>query len=163
MEESSGNAEFIPRTDTRHPARPDEVLPETLQLVPLNSRPYFPVLIQPIVVDKEPWGEGLKVVAESAHKLVGLCFVTRPVEDEPRPDDLAEIGCVARIHRIQKTGDKLQFIAQGLRRFRIVDAEYITKLVGAKFPASQIRFRSTPVDPNECTTSPGPSQPHNSE
>ena len=121
MDESSGNAEFIPRNDTRHPARPDEVLPETLQLVPLDSRPYFPVLIQPIVVDKEPWHEGLKVVAESAHKLVGLSFLTHPVEGNASPDDMAEVGCVARIHRIQQTGDKLQFIAQGLRRFRIVD------------------------------------------
>ncbi len=121
MDESSGNAEFIPRTDARHPARPEEVLPETLQLVPLNSRPYFPVLIQPIVVDKEPWAEGLKVVAESAHKLVGLSFVTHPIEGDAAPDDLATVGCVGRIHRIQQTGDKVQFIAQGLRRFRIVD------------------------------------------
>ena len=87
MDESSGNAEFIPRTDARHPARPEEVLPETLQLVPLNSRPYFPVLIQPIVVDKEPWAEGLKVAAESAHKLVGLSFVTHPIQGDAAPED----------------------------------------------------------------------------
>jgi ATP-dependent Lon protease len=121
MDDTSSNAEFIPRSDAQHPARPDEVLPETLHLVPLNSRPYFPVLIQPIVVDKDPWAEGLKVVAESAHKIVGLSYVSRPVEGAPAPDDLAQVGCVGRIHRIQQTGDKVQFIAQGLRRFRIVD------------------------------------------
>ena len=120
-DENSGNVEFIPREGARHPARPDEVLPETLQLVPLNSRPYFPVLIQPIVVDKEPWGEGLKLVAKSAHKLVGLCFIKDTAGDNAKPDGIAEVGCVARIQRIQQTGEKLQFIAQGLRRFRIVE------------------------------------------
>ena len=121
MDEPSGNVEIIPREGARHPARPDEVLPETLQLVPLSSRPYFPVLIQPIVVDKEPWGEGLKRVANSAHKLVGLSFVNQMPDDNARPEDIAEVGCVARIQRIQQTGEKLQFIAQGLRRFRIVE------------------------------------------
>ena len=62
------NSEFIPRDQggMQPPARPDEVLPDTLQLIPLSTRPYFPVLVQPVVVDSKPWGEGIKVVAESA-------------------------------------------------------------------------------------------------
>lgn len=119
MENSDDDAEFIPRGDTHPPARPEEVLPETLHLVPLNSRPYFPVLIQPIVVDADPWGEGIKTVADSAHKLIGLSYVVEPTEGDPGPESLALTGCVARIHRIHQTGDKLQFIAQGLKRFRI--------------------------------------------
>ncbi len=122
MNNPDESAEFIPRGQDQSPARPDEVLPETLQLVPLNSRPYFPVLIQPIVVDQDPWGEGIKVVAESAHKLVALSYVTTPSGDEdPGPDDIATIGCVARVHRVHTVQDKLQFIAQGIRRFKIVE------------------------------------------
>lgn len=121
MDDPEGTAEFIPRENAKPPARPDEVLPETLQLMPLNSRPYFPVLVQPIVVDQDPWGEGLKVVADSAHKLIGLSFVEPPVDGVPGPGDVAEVGCVARILRVHQTQDKLQFIAQGLRRFRIVE------------------------------------------
>ena len=116
------NAEFIPHDNNNQaPARAEEVLPEVLQLIPLNSRPYFPVLVQPVVVDKDPWGEGLKVVADSAHKLVGLSYALNPSEDIPKPEEIAEIGCVTRILRIHQTKDKLQFIAKGLRRFRIVD------------------------------------------
>lgn len=117
----SDNAEFIPRNEAKPPARPNEVLPETLQLIPLDSRPYFPVLIQPVVVDQEPWGEGIKVVSESAHKLVALNFVKPGTQGIPTPDDISEVGCVARVVRVQQTNDKVQFIAQGLRRFRIVD------------------------------------------
>ena len=58
-EENKEQVEFIPRN--KKPkyllARPDEVLPDTLQLIPLTSEPYFPVLVQPIVVEGEPWGD----------------------------------------------------------------------------------------------------------
>lgn len=121
MNDPEESAEFIPRGQEQAPARPDDVLPETLQLVPLNSRPYFPVLVQPIVVDQDPWGEGIKVVADSAHKLVALSYAHSSVDGVPTPEDVAEVGCVARIHRIHAVQDKLQFIAQGIRRFRIVD------------------------------------------
>jgi ATP-dependent Lon protease len=120
MNEESG-AEFIPRDQAQPPARPQEVLPETLQLIPLKHRPYFPVLVQPVVVDKDPWGEGLKVVADSAHKLVGLCYSMSSESKVPIPEEIHQVGCVARIHRVHGVEDKLQFIAQGLRRFRIVE------------------------------------------
>ncbi len=119
MNDEESNAEFIPRG--RSPARPEDVLPETLHLVPLNARPYLPVLVQPIVVNLEPWGEGLKTVADSAHKLVALSYAPNSGNGVPAPEDICEVGCVARIHRIHRTEDKLQFIAQGLRRFRIID------------------------------------------
>lgn len=121
MNDEDSTTEFIPRDQTHPPARPEEVLPETLQLIPLNSRPYFPVLVQPIVVDKDPWGEGIKVVADSAHKLIALNYATSGEQKLPQPEDICDVGCVARIHRVHEAQDKLQFIAQGLRRFRIVE------------------------------------------
>ena len=127
--ESKEQAEFIPRTKKSEYllARPDEVLPDTLQLIPLTSEPYFPVLVQPIVVEGEPWGDGIKRVAETAHKLIAMSYA--PIVDGsgvPRPEDVREIGCVARIHRLQEVKGKLQFIAQGVRRFRI--KEWIRKI-----------------------------------
>lgn len=117
--QNDNTTEFIPKTHALPPARVDEVLPETLQLVPLNSRPYFPVLIQPIIVDQEPWGQGIRTVAESAHKLVALGYAPQGKGDATKPEDIATVGCVARILRVQQSQDKVQFIAQGLRRFRI--------------------------------------------
>ena len=114
-----GNTEFIPHHVGKQLARPDEVLPDTLQLIPLISRPYFPVLVQPVVVDQDPWGQGIRAVAESAHKLVAMSFSPSASKGVPRPEDICTIGCVARIHRLHESKGKLQFIAQGVRRFRI--------------------------------------------
>ncbi len=120
MEEiDTEQSEFIPRDSDQAPARPDEVLPDTLQLIPLTSRPYFPVLVQPVIVDQEPWGQGIRTVAESAHRLIAMSFAPKSDGDIPAPGDIRDIGCVARIHRLHESKGKLQFIAQGIRRFRI--------------------------------------------
>ncbi len=118
----AGQGEFIPHdmVSSGQLARPDEVLPDTLQLIPVNGRPYFPVLVQPIVVDQEPWGPGIERVAESAHKLLALSYSPFEEDDNyPRPDHVRDVGCVVRIHRLQQVKGHYQFIAQGIKRFRI--------------------------------------------
>ena len=125
MNQPENSTEFIPKDTASPPARPEEILPETLQLVPLASRPYFPVLVQPVVVDQVPWGEGIKVIADSTHKLVALSYASPGEHKIPGPEDIASIGCVARVLRVHQAEDKIQFIAKGLRRFRIT--EWISK------------------------------------
>ncbi len=115
----SSTTEFIPHHADQQLAKPDEILPDTLQLIPLQGRPYFPVMVQPVVVDQDPWGQGIRTVAESAHKLVAMSYAPAHGNDIPRPDDISRVGCVARIHRLHESKGKLQFIAQGIKRFRI--------------------------------------------
>ena len=121
---SDNQVEYIPRDGQQEVARPDEVLPDTLQLIPLGERPYFPVLVQPIVVNADPWGSGLEEVGATAHKLLALSYAPSG-KSQSSPDDICSVGCVVRLHRIQQDKDKVQFIAQGIRRFRI--REWIKK------------------------------------
>ncbi len=122
--ENGDHSEYIPRDGQLEIARPEEVLPDTLQLIPLGERPYFPVLVQPVVVELDPWGPGIENVAETAHRLLALNYAPTNA-DQPDPEDVRAVGCVIRIHRIQEVKGKLQFIAQGIRRFRI--REWIKK------------------------------------
>ncbi|MEK9589538.1 MAG: LON peptidase substrate-binding domain-containing protein, partial [Gammaproteobacteria bacterium] len=123
----SDESEFIPRdfeeegsANAKALVHPDSIMPDTLQIIPLKDRPYFPVLIQPLVVNQEPWGPGLKIVSESPHQLVGLCFAPDLGEGEnAKLDRINAVGCVAKVHKMQAADGKIQFIAQGLRRFRI--------------------------------------------
>ena len=121
---SDNRVEYIPRDGQQEVARPDEVLPDTLQLIPLGERPYFPVLVQPIVVNADPWGSGLEEVGATAHKLLALSYAPSG-KSQSSPDEICSVGCVVRLHRIQQDKDKVQFIAQGIRRFRI--REWIKK------------------------------------
>ena len=74
----SDESEFIPRdfeeegsANAKALVHPDSIMPDTLQIIPLKDRPYFPVLIQPLVVNQEPWGPGLKIVSESLTNWLG--------------------------------------------------------------------------------------------
>ncbi len=102
-------------------ARADDVLPETLHIMPISSRPYFPGQVQPVAVNMEHWQSTLKAVAESGHNLVGLSFVDGIEPENVTTRDFPTIGCVVRLHRLPGgEGAPGQFMVQGVKRFRVV-------------------------------------------
>lgn len=98
---------------------PEQVLPTTLHLIPISNRPFFPAQIHALQLRQSPWEETLQRVMRSPHQMLGLCFVGEQEPDQLRPEDFAEIGCVVRVHNLNNHDGHIQFIAQGLRRFKI--------------------------------------------
>ena len=103
-------------------ALPQQTMPRRMYVLPVSNRPFFPAQVQPVVVNQDPWHETLKRVAETDHKVLGICFVDSVAADGgiPPSDELETMGCAVRVHHAQQEGGKVQFIAQGLQRFRIV-------------------------------------------
>nr|WP_241521060.1 endopeptidase La [Kineobactrum sediminis] len=103
------------------PALADDVLPETLHLVPIPHRPFFPGQVQPVAINPQEWGATLKAVAKAGHGLVGLIYVEPHEPDSTAIGEFPEIGCVVRLHRPSSSQDGAgHFLAQGIKRFRIV-------------------------------------------
>lgn len=122
------------------PAVADDVLPDTLHLMPVPNRPFFPGQVQPVGINPEEWGPTLKAVGEAGHGLIGLSYVDRAEPGTLDPRQVPEIGCVVRLHRQPGTPDQPgQFLAQGMKRFRIV--RWLSKkppyLVQVEYPRSQ--------------------------
>ncbi|MEX2480916.1 MAG: endopeptidase La [Gammaproteobacteria bacterium] len=102
------------------PARISDVLPEQVLVLPLRARPFFPAQTMPLVVEESLWRETIERVGNTPHKLIGLVYRQPGVEDgAPAPQDFAEWGTVARIHHPMQEGGRIQFIAEGVERFRI--------------------------------------------
>ena len=101
---------------------PQQARPRRMYVLPVSNRPFFPAQVQPVVVNQDPWQETLKRIAETDHKMLGVCFVENAEADTgiPASEDLETMGCVVRVHHAQNEGGKVQFIAQGMQRFRIV-------------------------------------------
>lgn len=100
-------------------ARQDEVLPDKLYILPIAGRPFFPAQIQPVLVNKQRWKETLQRVVKTPHQALGLVYVGDNDPDEVLADDLPAIGCVVKVHNVIADDNNLQFVAQGLKRFRI--------------------------------------------
>ncbi|WP_027351581.1 endopeptidase La [Halotalea alkalilenta] len=97
-----------------------EVLPERIYLLPINNRPFFPAQVQPLLINRQRWEETMQRVANTSHHCVGLAFVGDIARDVPEDSDFPLIGTAVKVHRAQSQDEQLQFIAQGVRRFRIV-------------------------------------------
>lgn len=103
------------------PAVAEEVLPDTLHIMPVPNRPFFPGQVQPISIDTGEWAETLKGVAEAGHGLIGLSYVQRDAGGAPEARQFPQLGCVVRLHKPPgEAGQPGQYLAQGVRRFRIV-------------------------------------------
>ena len=114
-------AEFVDDNDALSGlAVAGNVLPTTLHLLPVFDRPFFPAQAVPIVMDESPWLKTIEEIGETAHHMAGLVMVKTDRIDQLSSADFHTIGSVVRLHQPGRSSGKLQFIAEGLQRFRIV-------------------------------------------
>jgi len=131
---------ILPENNQHTPAVAEDVLPDTLHLIPVPHRPFFPGQVQPVSINLEEWGSTLKALQESSTAVIGLSYVDRKDDGPVDPRQFPEIGCVVRLHRPPMMADSPgQFLAQGLRRFRIVRwlNDKPPYLVQVEYPRSQ--------------------------
>jgi ATP-dependent Lon protease len=124
------------------PAVADDVLPDTLYLMPVPNRPFFPGQVQPVGINPQEWGSTLEAVNKAGLGLIGLAYVDQADSNSVEPRQFPEIGCVVRLHRPPMAQDQDQeghFLAQGIKRFRIVRwlSDKPPYLVQVEYPRSQ--------------------------
>jgi ATP-dependent Lon protease len=121
------------------PAVADDVLPDTLYLMPIPNRPFFPGQVQPVAINPQEWGDTLEAVGRAGHGLIGLSWVDRADPTALEQRQFPEIGCVVRLHRTPMAERGGQFLAQGIKRFRIVRwlNDSPPYLVQVEYPRSQ--------------------------
>ena len=79
-----------------------ENLPDTLDILPLTRRPFFPGMAAPLVIEPGSYYEVLRKVAKTDHKMLGL-FLTKEESANIYKigvKDIHHVGIVARILRI---------------------------------------------------------------
>jgi len=99
----------------------DQKLPSTLYILPLSERPFFPAQTLPILMAEDPWLESLKKIGESPAQVGGVLLVRREEEADATTKDFYQTGSVVHLHHPIRSDGKLQFIAEGVRRFRVVE------------------------------------------
>ncbi len=98
-----------------------EILPLTLHLLPLPQRPLFPIQTMALVLDEDPWLATVERIGETPQRAAGMVLASTDPNTRPRPDDFAEVGTAVRVHQAAREDGRVQFLAEGLQRFRIVE------------------------------------------
>lgn len=109
-------------------ARPGEVLPNNIHLLPVATRPFFPGQAVPLLMESEHWSETIKAASKSDQKILGIVMTDAATSEGSGPADLRRIGTACRVHRVQMVEGRLQVLVECLQRFRI------EKLIGRSAP-----------------------------
>ncbi len=101
------------RTDQSPP------IPDTLPLIPLRDLTLFPNLVVPLFVGRDRSISALEESMREGH-LVALVTQKDAENQDPGPEDMYEIGCVASIMQELKLPDgTAKALVEGVQRFRI--------------------------------------------
>ena len=101
-----------------------DMLPTELCILPLSERPFFPPQTLPILMNEEHWRDSLESISETETQMAGLVMIKTTQPDDANPELFSTIGTIARVHHPVVSAGKIQFIAEGVQRFRI--SEWIT-------------------------------------
>jgi ATP-dependent Lon protease len=94
-------------------------IPKEVPILPLRNTVVYPFSVVPLTVGI-PRSVKLIEDALEGDRLVGLLAMKDPSVEEPQPEQIYEIGSVAKVYRAVKAPDNtMQVIVQGLERFRV--------------------------------------------
>ena len=108
-----------PASDATEIARPDDILPGSLNLIPLEQKPFFPGQVLPLILSAQKWGMTLKRAHRSGHGSVGVVFTGGVNPDKVAHGDFRAMGTVCKIHQIEQHDERLHVVLAGMQRFRI--------------------------------------------
>ena len=108
-------------------------LPKQVCLLPISERPFFPPQTLPILMNQEEWQDTIEYIGDEHKNVTGLVLVKNPKPEASKPEEFNKVGTLVKIHHPVLTGGKVQFIAEGVQRFRIKkwlskDAPYLVEV-----------------------------------
>ncbi|MBV1910404.1 MAG: endopeptidase La [Kangiellaceae bacterium] len=114
----------------------DTFLPKQVCLLPISERPIFPPQTLPILMNEEEWQDTIEYISEEHKNVTGLVLVKNSKPEDSKPEEFYKVGTLVKIHHPVLTSGKVQFIAEGIQRFRI--KKWISKeapyLVEVEYP-----------------------------
>jgi ATP-dependent Lon protease len=107
-------------------------IPGVLPVLGLSDIVIFPGMVSPLLVET-PASVRLIDDVVAGDRLLGLVLQKRPDVENPRPEDLWQVGCAVRILKMLKFPDStVRVLVEGLRRFRIETFEAIEPYLRAR-------------------------------
>ena len=104
-----------------HPTLPNQ--PVTLPLLPLRDVVVFPHMVIPLFVGRAKSIKALEAAMENERRIMLLAQKTA-AKDEPQPQDLFDMGCVASILQMLKLPDgTVKVLVEGVQRAKVLGVE----------------------------------------
>jgi len=120
LQELDSEADLIPLlTPEDEEEMSNEILPNSLPILPLRNTVLFPGVVIPITAGRD---KSIKLINEAyaGDKIIGVVAQKNEEVEEPTKNDIHHVGTVAQILRVLKMPDgNITVILQGKKRFEI--------------------------------------------
>src|SRR5579859_1221149 len=134
---TSPETEFVSILGTESSGPPPRIssrsLPEALPILGLSDIVIFPSALVPLLVETGP---SLKLIDDvvAGDRLLGVVLQRQPEIVEPKPEDLYDVGCVARLVKMVKFPDgTARVLVEGLWRIHIREFAASSPYLSARF------------------------------
>ena len=94
-------------------------LPTEICLLPISERPFFPPQTLPILMNEDSWRDTIEYINDQHNDITGLVLVKNPLPENAKPEEFFNVGTLVKVHHPVLSSGKVQFIAEGIQRFRI--------------------------------------------
>ncbi|MBI4480768.1 MAG: endopeptidase La [Acidobacteria bacterium] len=106
------------------------VTPQEVAVLPVRDAVLFPHAVLPLTIGRESSIEMIRSLGEE--KLIAVVAQRDSQNDNPKPEDLYEVGTLAMVHKIIPMPNKSLFIfAEGLRRIRLTSYTQVAPFLKA--------------------------------
>src|SRR3974390_1079696 len=134
---TSPETEFVSILGTENSGPPPRIssrsLPDTLPILGLSDIVIFPSALVPLLVETGP---SLKLIDDvvAGDRLFGVVLQRQQEIVEPKPEDLYDVGCVARLVKMVKFPDgTARVLVEGLWRIHVRDFSSSSPYLSAHF------------------------------
>jgi len=134
---TSPETEFVSILGTENSGPPPRIssrsLPDTLPILGLSDIVIFPSALVPLLVETGP---SLKLIDDvvAGDRLLGVVLQRQQEVVEPKPEDLYDVGCVARLVKMVKFPDgTARVLVEGLWRIHVRDFSTSSPYLSAHF------------------------------
>ncbi len=113
--------------------REDEADTGFIGILPIKNTVLFPGVVIPITVGREKSIRVVKEANRTKHKRIGVMAQRNPETEDPSPEDLFDMGTVARILKLFKMPDgSVTVVIQGRSRFEVSEYDETGAYLKAK-------------------------------
>ncbi|MEO0136027.1 MAG: endopeptidase La [candidate division WOR-3 bacterium] len=118
-------------------------IPEELGIIPIKGGVIFPDQMVPLIIQTPKLAKLIDEIL-TTNKLAGAITQRNPDVEEPKPEEIYQVGCVIQITKMLRFPDgTIRLLVRGLKRFRVLEFTQVEPYLKAKIQLYPDGYKKT--------------------
>lgn len=119
------------------------LIPDELGIIPIKGGVVFPDQVVPLIIHTQKLAKLIDEIL-TTNKLAGALTQRNPNVDEPKPEEVYNVGCVIQINKMLRFPDgTIRLLIKGLKRFKVIEFIQTEPYLKAKINIVSSAYKKT--------------------